>query len=73
VVNEWKEWKENKIENMIRSSTFPNSVHKQALWKQLFESADELNLDDLDAAAGGAAIAEPENRKPWQSSEESGK
>jgi hypothetical protein len=53
-------------------STFPNSVHKQALWKQLFESADELNLDDLDAA-GGAAIAEPENRKPWQSSEESGK
>ena len=48
------------------------------IWLQLSYPSDEvgnhlISLDDLDAAAGGAAIAEPENRKPWQSSEESGK
>ena len=68
-----KAWDDNEIENLIRSSAFPNPAHKQALRAKLFEPTVELSLDDLDTAAGGAAQPEPESWEPWQSGEESEK
>ena len=37
------------------------TVNKQALRERLFEPTVELSLDELDAAAGGAALPEPES------------
>ena len=55
------------IENLIKNSVFPNPGHKRKLRERLFEPTTELSLDELDAAAGGAAIPEPEARLPRSS------
>ena len=46
------------IEKMISGSEFPNPDHKRRLRERLFGDTRELDLDELDAAAGGYA---PEN------------
>ena len=51
---------ETDIENLIKNSKFTNPVHKDKLRKKLFESAIELDLDDLAMAAGGVSIQEPD-------------
>lgn len=63
-------WTEKDLENLIRNSVFSNPLHKNALRERLFETDIPLSPDDLDAAAGGAALPEPEGRDPWQTSGE---
>lgn len=63
-------WTEKDIENLIRNSVFSNPLHKNTLRERLFETDIPLDPDDLDAAAGGVTLPEPEGREPWQMSEE---
>ena len=49
---------EKDVEDLIRNAAFPNPAHKQKLRKQLMEQmTEELDLEDLDMAAGGVAVS----------------
>ena len=65
-----KSWTEKDIENLIKSSAFPNPAHKKALKERLFEPTVKLSLDDLNAAAGGVTFPEPEGWIKWKMSVE---
>ena len=60
-----KTWTDRDVENLIRESAFPNPAHKSSLRKQLFEQDARLDLDDLDAVAGGVRPPEPESPESW--------
>ena len=62
-------WTDTDIENLIRDAAFPNPAHKRALRERLFEPILELRPDELDAAAGGVALPEPES---WQGAKQLG-
>ena len=55
-----KEWTEKDIENLIQNSKFPNPAHKDMLRDRLPEEDVLLDLDDLEMAAGGRVVTEPE-------------
>lgn len=46
------------IEKLISGCEFPNPDHKRRLRERLFGETRELDLNELDAAAGGYALTE---------------
>ncbi|MCR5005929.1 MAG: hypothetical protein K6A77_08485 [Clostridiales bacterium] len=48
---------EKDVEDLIRNTAFPNPGHKQKLKRRLMEQmTEELDLEDLDMAAGGVTV-----------------
>ena len=61
-----KTWNDRDVENLIREGAFPNPAHKSSLRERLFEPDAQLDLEDLDAVAGGAGHSEPESPEGWK-------
>lgn len=69
-VKDMKDWTEKDVENLIKDSNLQNQAHKDCLRRQMFGNVTRLDLDQLDAVAGGKSIDEPEKWIPWAASEE---
>lgn len=53
------------IEKLIRTSAFSNPAHKERLHARLPEPTVSLSPDELDAAAGGVTLPDPDGWDAW--------